>query len=55
MITPQHGTLAPGPTPADKRALMAVAATTVDRSLKLAPAEQDTEGLAAVDAWLMAR
>ena len=55
MITPHHGAPAPEPTPADKRALMAVAATTVDRSLKLAPAEQDAEGLAAVDAWLMAR
>ncbi|ELP64126.1 helix-turn-helix domain-containing protein [Streptomyces turgidiscabies] len=43
---------APEPTPADKRALMGVVATALDRSLKLAPAEQDTEGLAAVDAWL---
>lgn len=43
---------APEPTPADKRALMGVVATAIDRSLKLSPAEQDTEGLAAVDAWL---
>ncbi|MGW5409012.1 helix-turn-helix domain-containing protein [Streptomyces spiralis] len=43
---------APEPTPSDKRALMALAATAIDRSLKLAPPEQDTEGLAAVDAWL---
>ncbi|MBK3631574.1 helix-turn-helix domain-containing protein [Streptomyces sp. MBT97] len=43
---------APEPTPADKRALLGVVATAIDRSLKLAPAEQDTEGLAAVDAWL---
>ncbi|MFJ2392841.1 helix-turn-helix domain-containing protein [Streptomyces sp. NPDC087843] len=43
---------APEPTPADKRALMGVVATTLDRSLKLAPPEQDTEGPAAVDAWL---
>lgn len=40
------------PTPGDKRALLGVVATAIDRSLKLAPAEQDTEGLAAVDAWL---
>ncbi|MGW3442187.1 helix-turn-helix domain-containing protein [Streptomyces sp. NPDC001076] len=40
------------PTPTDKRALLGVVATAIDRSLKLAPAEQDTEGLAAVDAWL---
>ncbi|MEU4171007.1 helix-turn-helix domain-containing protein [Streptomyces sp. NPDC026665] len=40
------------PTPGDKRALMGVVATAIDRSLKLAPPEQDTEGLAAVDAWL---
>lgn len=44
--------LADEPTPADKRALMGVVATAIDRSLKLSPAEQDTEGLAAVDAWL---
>lgn len=43
---------APEPTPSDKRALLGVVATAIDRSLKLAPAEQDTEGLAAVDAWL---
>ncbi|MFD7884081.1 helix-turn-helix domain-containing protein [Streptomyces bauhiniae] len=43
---------APEPTPADKRALLGVVATAIDRSLKLSPAEQDTEGLAAVDAWL---
>jgi len=43
---------APEPTPGDKRALMALVATAVDRSMKLAPPEQDTEGLAAVDAWL---
>ncbi|MFC8432240.1 helix-turn-helix domain-containing protein [Streptomyces sp. NPDC057253] len=43
---------APEPTPADKRALMGVVATAIDRSLKLSPAEQDAEGLAAVDAWL---
>lgn len=43
---------APEPTPSDKRALMGVVATAVDRSLKLSPPEQDTEGLAAVDAWL---
>ncbi|MEU6222253.1 helix-turn-helix domain-containing protein [Streptomyces sp. NPDC047042] len=43
---------APEPTPSDKRALLGVVATAVDRSLKLAPPEQDTEGLAAVDAWL---
>ncbi|WP_445042253.1 helix-turn-helix domain-containing protein [Streptomyces sp. SAS_272] len=43
---------APEPTPADKRAYMAMVATAVDRSLKLAPPEQDAEGLAAVDAWL---
>ncbi|MEU1141793.1 helix-turn-helix domain-containing protein [Streptomyces sp. NPDC005885] len=40
------------PTPGDKRALMATVATALDRSLKLSPPEQDTEGLAAVDAWL---
>ncbi|MGW3847173.1 helix-turn-helix domain-containing protein [Streptomyces fagopyri] len=40
------------PTPSDKRALLGVVATAIDRSLKLSPAEQDTEGLAAVDAWL---
>ncbi|MEU9142097.1 helix-turn-helix domain-containing protein [Streptomyces sp. NPDC048404] len=40
------------PTPADKRALMGIVATALDRSLKLSPPEQDTEGLAAVDAWL---
>lgn len=40
------------PTPGDKRAYMATVATALDRSLKLAPPEQDTEGLAAVDAWL---
>ncbi|MFF3310493.1 helix-turn-helix domain-containing protein [Streptomyces sp. NPDC002952] len=44
--------LADEPHPSDKRALMGVVATAIDRSLKLAPAEQDTEGLAAVDAWL---
>jgi len=43
---------APEPTPSDKRALLGVVATAVDRSLKLAPPEQDAEGLAAVDAWL---
>ncbi|MFE4548875.1 helix-turn-helix domain-containing protein [Streptomyces sp. NPDC056785] len=43
---------APEPTPSDKRALLGVIATAVDRSLKLSPPEQDTEGLAAVDAWL---
>ena len=40
------------PTPADKRALMGIVATALDRSLKLSPPEQDTDGLAAVDAWL---
>ncbi|MBK3563212.1 MULTISPECIES: helix-turn-helix domain-containing protein [unclassified Streptomyces] len=44
--------VAPEPTPGDKRALMATVATALDRSLKLAPPEQDAEGLAAVDAWL---
>lgn len=43
---------APEPTPSDKRALLGVIATALDRSLKLSPPEQDTEGLAAVDAWL---
>ncbi|MFG2963570.1 helix-turn-helix domain-containing protein [Streptomyces sp. NPDC048288] len=39
--------------PADaKRTLMGAAGMAIDRSLKLAPPEQDTEGLAAVDAWL---
>ncbi|MFF1416558.1 helix-turn-helix domain-containing protein [Streptomyces sp. NPDC058280] len=39
--------------PADvKRALMATAGMAIDRSLKLSPPESDTEGLAAVDAWL---
>lgn len=44
--------VAPEPSPGDKRAYMALVATAVDRSMKLAPPEQDTEGLAVVDAWL---
>jgi hypothetical protein len=43
---------APEPTPGDKRALASIVATAVDRSLKLSPPETETEGLAAVDAWL---
>lgn len=35
-----------------QRNLMQAAATAIDRSLKLCPPETDTEGLAAVDAWL---
>ncbi|WP_030847393.1 helix-turn-helix domain-containing protein [Streptomyces griseus] len=37
---------------AEKRALMGTAGMAIDRSLKLSPPESDTEGLAAVDAWL---
>lgn len=43
---------APEPIPADKRALMGALSVAVDKSLKLAPAEQDQQGLAAVDQWL---
>lgn len=39
--------------PADaKKNLMASAGMAIDRSLRLVPPETDTEGLAAVDAWL---
>ncbi|MFF2522442.1 helix-turn-helix domain-containing protein [Streptomyces liangshanensis] len=36
----------------EKRALMSTVGVAIDRSLKLAPADTDVEGLAAVDAWL---
>ncbi|MEV6569940.1 helix-turn-helix domain-containing protein [Streptomyces sp. NPDC051577] len=42
----------PEPPAADKRALMAAAATANQQALRLVPPETDTEGLAAVDAWL---
>lgn len=42
----------PEPPPADKRALMAAATAAAAQSLRLVPPETDTQGLAAVDAWL---
>lgn len=42
----------PEPPPADKRALMSAAATASAQSLRLVPAEAETEGMAAVDQWL---
>lgn len=36
----------------DKKNLMAAAGIAIEKSLKLVPPETDTEGLAAVDAWL---
>ncbi|WP_405676897.1 helix-turn-helix domain-containing protein [Streptomyces sp. NBC_01511] len=38
--------------PAEARTLLTAVGVAVDRSLKLSPPETDTEGLAAVDAWL---
>lgn len=39
--------------PADaKKALMSAAGIAIEKSLKLVPQDSDTEGLAAVDAWL---
>ncbi|MFB7278063.1 helix-turn-helix domain-containing protein [Streptomyces hydrogenans] len=42
----------PEPPAADKRALMAAATAAAAQSLRLVPPETDTQGLAAVDAWL---
>ncbi|MFF8408991.1 helix-turn-helix domain-containing protein [Streptomyces omiyaensis] len=42
----------PEPPAADKRALMAAATSAAAQSLRLVPPETDTQGLAAVDAWL---
>ncbi|MFE3578726.1 helix-turn-helix domain-containing protein [Streptomyces vinaceus] len=42
----------PEPPAADKRALMTAATAAAAQSLRLVPAETETEGMAAVDQWL---
>jgi hypothetical protein len=42
----------PEPSFGDKRTIIGAAGIAIDKSLKLVPPKTDTEGLAAVDAWL---